>query len=400
MAKRISGSVGKGGKNKPDDVKAIQQLLNQHKSAGGFGKLPEDGNADKKFFAAIEAFQKKVLCIKADGLVDANSKTLEGLNNKAGFKPTPEPEPKGAGGGGGGDDDDDGDDGDLFDVEGLRKCIRKLIKAEHRFAFAVASKPEDCKLVLKRKGNPKVLAQIVKKKTELPKVTFGMAGPDKDDKQTLVLNIMGKQLPGMAKKGKQLLKINKLMPYKKVKLMIDGQEVEDLPDDEGEAVARPEGGAGEPARYAMGEDSGPIPDAVKAKIARTPQVWNATRRSVAANIGQLKGAVRKAFASEGRDILAGIDKDMRTLDGVLTKLDDRLAKSLEKAANAGRPAEFHTEIKNAKAILAGYIKTIGSDPIIAHIDANPFGVKTELRKTLTTSLTGIAQAMSVRGMPN
>ena len=47
----------------------------------------------------------------------------------------------------------------------------------------------------------------------------------------------------------------------------------------------------------------------------------------------------------------------------------------------------------AKAILAEYIRYVGSEPLIAHLDSNPFGVKTELRATLSKSLTQLARAI-------
>jgi len=49
---------------------------------------------------------------------------------------------------------------------------------------------------------------------------------------------------------------------------------------------------------------------------------------------------------------------------------------------------------NAKAILSDYIKYVKSEPMIAHMDANPFGVDTNLKKVLTDSLTHVAQVIS------
>jgi len=43
MAKKISGSVGKGGKNRPEDVQLVQELLNGFTKMAGFKKLDEDG---------------------------------------------------------------------------------------------------------------------------------------------------------------------------------------------------------------------------------------------------------------------------------------------------------------------------------------------------------------------
>jgi peptidoglycan hydrolase-like protein with peptidoglycan-binding domain len=73
----LSGSVGRGGKNKPADVLAVQQALNRRANAG----LVADGASGPKTIAAIEAFQKSVGQAKPDGRVDpggATARALEG----------------------------------------------------------------------------------------------------------------------------------------------------------------------------------------------------------------------------------------------------------------------------------------------------------------------------------
>ncbi|MEL7471832.1 MAG: hypothetical protein AAGK04_00825 [Planctomycetota bacterium] len=81
MAKKISGSVGKGGKNKAPDVTIIQELLNAHSKAGGYSKLKVDGAVGKKTIGAIDGFQTGVLGFnKGDGRVDPGKNTIKGLN--------------------------------------------------------------------------------------------------------------------------------------------------------------------------------------------------------------------------------------------------------------------------------------------------------------------------------
>jgi len=97
---KIRKSVGKSGKNAIDDVKKIQELLNKHKSAGGYAALKVDMDCGKKTIAAITAFQSKVMGMsKADGRVDAGGKTLKALNDGAG---SVTPASGGGGGGSGG----------------------------------------------------------------------------------------------------------------------------------------------------------------------------------------------------------------------------------------------------------------------------------------------------------
>lgn len=72
---KISGSVGKGGKNKSADVETVQLLLNQN---GANPELEPDGDCGKLTIGAIEKFQKSKLGWK-DGRVDPGGKTWAAL---------------------------------------------------------------------------------------------------------------------------------------------------------------------------------------------------------------------------------------------------------------------------------------------------------------------------------
>jgi len=72
-ASSISGPVGKGGRNKSDDVKAIQTLLNQNGA-----KLAVDGLIGPQTIKAIGVFQKSN-GLAVDGKVDPGGKTWSAL---------------------------------------------------------------------------------------------------------------------------------------------------------------------------------------------------------------------------------------------------------------------------------------------------------------------------------
>jgi len=74
----ISGSVGKGGINKPQDVVTVQELINKNiKSIAPISPLKVDGKVGPKTISAIEAFQRKVVGIKMpDGRVDPGGITI------------------------------------------------------------------------------------------------------------------------------------------------------------------------------------------------------------------------------------------------------------------------------------------------------------------------------------
>ena len=133
----------------------------------------------------------------------------------------------------------------------------------------------------------------------------------------------------------------------------------------------------------------PVPPA----LAKAPEAWHDARTGIETSINQLKAAIRNEFAKEAPALIADIEKNMSKLDAILDKLDRRLADSLDKARSAKDAAGRAAELRNSKNLLSDYIKYVKAEPMIAHIDSNPFGVKTNLKQTLTTSLTQMAQAI-------
>jgi len=97
-------------------------------------------------------------------------------------------------------------------------------------------------------------------------------------------------------------------------------------------------------------------------------------------IGELKKAIQAHYAKEHPELVKEIDKNLAKLDGIVGKLDHRLADSLTKASAAGNDAAQKAELQASKGILAEYIKFVKSEPLIAHMDSNPFGVKTNLKQ--------------------
>lgn len=65
----LGGSVGRGGKNAPNDVRAVQTALG----------IAADGNCGSQTISAIEAFQRKLGQARPDGRVDAGGATEKAL---------------------------------------------------------------------------------------------------------------------------------------------------------------------------------------------------------------------------------------------------------------------------------------------------------------------------------
>jgi peptidoglycan hydrolase-like protein with peptidoglycan-binding domain len=161
----------------------------------------------------------------------------------------------------------------------------------------------------------------------------------------------------------------------------------------GRGTARALSGAANPGPPPAVPEPVAPPKLGKPALAKAPEVWHGTREIVDKNIEALQKAVRAQYAHEHPDLLKEIDENLQKLDGILDKLDHRLADSLAKAHAAANDAARKAELAVSKGLLAEYIKYVKSEPLIAHIDSNPFGVATNLKKVLTDSLTHMAQSI-------
>jgi len=127
-------------------------------------------------------------------------------------------------------------------------------------------------------------------------------------------------------------------------------------------------------------------------LAKAPLVWTGTRKILQARIDALKDVVQAQVADEGDDVIDEITVNLQKVDRILERLDQRLADSLARAADA-YGGERSAAMKESKAILAEYIRYVGDEPLIDHLDKNPFGVKVDLKATLSQSLTQVAKAI-------
>ena len=67
---------------------------------------------------------------------------------------------------------------------------------------------------------------------------------------------------------------------------------------------------------------------------------------------------------------------------------------LERAGATKDAAKRKVELASAKTILAEYIGFVKSEPLIEHIDKNPFGVNAQVRKVITDSLTHMIKSIA------
>ena len=127
---------------------------------------------------------------------------------------------------------------------------------------------------------------------------------------------------------------------------------------------------------------------------RAKLVWHGARGIVDHNIDAVKKSVRQEYANEHPDVLSQIDEQVQKVDVILDKLDTRLSDALERANTAKDPAGRKAELAGAKQILGEYVAFVKQEPLIDHLDNNPFGIRPQVRKTITDSLTHVIKSMA------
>lgn len=130
-----------------------------------------------------------------------------------------------------------------------------------------------------------------------------------------------------------------------------------------------------------------------AAVAAAPRVWRGTHALLAQRIELLKSSVRRHYGANGAGMLQAIDQQLAQLDAVTDTLDRSLADALDAVAAA--PADRRREA-TAKAArqAADYIAWVKKDPLVRHIDGNPFGVPTQIEQLVSKSLGEIAQSLA------
>ena len=92
----ITGSVGRSGINRPQDVRSVQTLLNNHRKPP-LTKLNVDGQVGPNTIQAIEEFQRRVVRMaNTDGRVDPAGATFRALSNNSSSPSLPIPQTGGA----------------------------------------------------------------------------------------------------------------------------------------------------------------------------------------------------------------------------------------------------------------------------------------------------------------
>lgn len=116
----------------------------------------------------------------------------------------------------------------------LRKWMPKLKKGAYSFALVMPGKQaEDIRISVHRTKDGKALAGALRKSVGGGKFTWGIAAAERqrddvedDSAKTLILALDGKRIPGLAKKVKIMFRELGVPVFRKVKILVDGVEVE------------------------------------------------------------------------------------------------------------------------------------------------------------------------------
>lgn len=268
--------------------------------------------------------------------------------------------------------------------------LMKAVKRGERMHAMVATAGKQAVVLLSRKP-------ITPARKKLLADELGVSGGVKyavghcfSEHGTLIFELT-QEAAGMAKKLKLALLQQTNLRFNKITCR--GEDGDDADEEEGEEAPEEDGDDEESGggRAAPGEEAAPPPEPA---LAAAPQIWVSTRELVESRVDALKDEIRARVADEGGELVDQIDGQLEKLDRILGKLDQRLSASLAVAGKAANAAGRSAALKDSKVILAEYIRYVSSEPLIDHLDKNPFGVKTELKASLSKSLTMLAQAIS------
>jgi hypothetical protein len=192
---------------------------------------------------------------KYSALIKSKTNELNVLQKKAAETSKKEGEEK--------EDEEESDD-KIFQSDYLYKML-KLLKStgkELNFGFGLDAKnPGSSKLVLTRKGKPDRLFKALKQTAEFSSrlITYGRAVPDAQDGKTLVFKLAESagEPPQIQKLGRQFLRADKSLKFRKLKLVLPGGQT--LEDNEPDTEDEPMVSAGPSVASSAAGDSKPGP---------------------------------------------------------------------------------------------------------------------------------------------
>lgn len=374
---RVLAELKKCGEDDHDDASKlldeVLKLAGQLKKDKAIASVPAVSKHIAELLSAAESTVRDVVKAKAEGekktKLEADKKAKAEANKK--------------------DDDEDEDDEESPELltTKLKPLLRMVAKGDIMHALVAKSGKQVVVMLSRRPIAParrKMLAdQLGGGSTKFfPGHCSLEAGAT-----TFVLKA---EVAGMAKLIKLALLQQTGLRLSKVKCRgEDGDDDDEDGDDVLLDAIAPEEDQKEPDR---GGDGIPA-EAQKAALAAAPALWEGTRELLENNIEALKKAIQAQCEGEAPGFIAEIKGHLEKIDRVLGKLDRSLGDALAKAGETDDPDTRNGALQRAKAILGETMRYVRSEPLIEHIDRNPFGVPTYLKATLAGSLAHLAKTI-------
>jgi hypothetical protein len=322
------------------------------------------------------------------------------------------------------------------------------------FAFAPGKEKKEHILVIDpRKKGQALMAEILKKNKDRKQICCGTATVHKEGGKKTMSIIYVKKLPGAERRMQEALKAMSLMYVVKLEKEDEDEDIAEVAEDVAEALDAAgdddddaeTADAGDDAEADEDEDeqtadadeddededretadagddedddedaetaeadedddeevkqpataapkAAPEAAAKLAALGAAPKVWHQARGAVNKSIEALCAAIDKEYENEAPDLKAEIKKGMSQLNRILERFDHKLAEQIEKAHKAASDAARKVELAKCQTMLKDHIKYIMSEPLIKHIDTNPFVPGVQVGKTLTMTCKHIGDVL-------
>jgi hypothetical protein len=316
-----------------------------------------------------------------------------------------------------GEAEEEEDEGKLFEPDYLHKMLKLLRSTgkELNFGFGLDSKnPAGSKLLLARKGKPDKLFKALKQTGNFSNrlICFGTAVPDAQDGKTLVFKLAENagEPPQIQKLGRQFLRSDKGLKFRKLKLVLPGgQTLEDTePDTEEDGAAAQAAGAAatnaapaagaQSAAGATGTPAGAFDTAVQENLRKefkqARAKWVAVRKKADQDIEFVKDGVRDHYLTDPVQFPIAMKK-IKELDEIMDNLNDDLRDALD--AYVSTPLKQQDRLRevaaNARQLLENFTRYVDKSPLLAAIDAKEFA-NVQIKAPMVAAMRDLARAIA------
>ncbi|HJQ79295.1 MAG TPA: hypothetical protein VJ828_05035, partial [Lacipirellulaceae bacterium] len=311
---------------------------------------------------------------KYAGLIKSESSRLEDLKLKTAKSAAAEAN---------GEEEDEEDEGKLFEPDYLHKMLKLLRSTgkELNFGFGLNTKdPAASKLLLTRKGQPERLMKALKKTGDFSNrlIAYGTAIPDPQDGKTLVFKLSESagEPPQIQKLGRQFLRSDKNLKFRKLRLILPGGQVlEDTePDTEEEKGAAQATAGGQAAGTgAAGEAATEVQENLRKEFKEARKRWVAIRKKADQDIEIVKDGVRDHYLTDPVQFPIAMKK-LKELDEIMDNLNDDLRDALD--AYVSTPLKQQDRLRematNARQLLDNFTKYVNDSALLTAIDQKEF----------------------------